>query len=461
MDTSTKDRLQKRLAELCGTAVPGAVVALTDGETIIEVAHGVANVRTQVHVTTDTVFQFGSISKVFTATLVMALVDQGKVDLDAPVRTYLPDFAVADADVSAGVTVRNLLCHTAGFEGDDFTDTGRGDDALRLYVGKLATAAQIHPLGQMFSYCNSGYSTLGLIVEAVTGLSWDAALKTILSVPLGSQTMATLADEVILRAHAVGHLELPTADGGKALEVAPVFSPPRSVGPAGTIHGTVADLLAFGRLHASDGVTDDGTQVLSAASVKAMQQEQVILDDFWTLGRAWGLGWSLPMEGVIGHDGATIGQYAFYRLHPETGVAMALLTNGPGARAVFEGLFAEFFNPLAGVTLPVSAKPAATPPAIEDPARYVGTYDRKEVRLEISQSVAGDLQLTMRPLGPTAIMGTNPKPMTLVGFDGDTLVTAELFEGSGVHMTVHAIVPEGAARAKWLHFGARATHRSD
>jgi CubicO group peptidase (beta-lactamase class C family) len=236
-----QDRLQARLAELCADGVPGAAVALTDGETVIAAVHGVGNLRTGVPVTRDTLFQIGSISKVFTASLVMALVDQGKVDLDAPVRSYLPDFAAGDP----AATVRQLLCHTAGFEGDDFTDTGRGDDALRLYVEGLADAAQIHPLGRMFSYCNSGYSVLGRIVEVVTGSSWDDAVRTL----LGNSALATLAEQVILGPHSVGHLELPTPDGGTAIQVAPVFAPPRSVGPAGTIHGTVDDLLAFGRMH--------------------------------------------------------------------------------------------------------------------------------------------------------------------------------------------------------------------
>ena len=459
VDATTQERLQRRLAELCGDAVPGAVVALTDGETVVEVAHGLANLRTRMPVTTDTVFQIGSISKVFTATLVMALVDQGKVDLDAPVRSYLPDFTVSSAEASEGVTVRHLLCHTAGFEGDDFTDTGRGDDALRLYVDQLADAAQIHPLGAMFSYCNSGFSILGRIVEAVTGTTWDAAVRTMISTPLGSSTLATLPEEVILRPHAVGHLELPGPDGENALQVAPLYAPPRSVGPAGTVHGTAADLLAFGRLHVRDGVADDGSQVLSAASVKAMQQEQVVLDDPWVLGRAWGLGWILPVEGVVGHDGATFGQFAFYRLHPETGTAMALLTNGPGARAVYETLFAEFFGPLCGVELPRTAVPSPRPPAISDPARYVGTYERHEVRLDVALREDGDLDLTVSPLGPTALLAGPPAPVRLVGFDGDTLVTAEP-AGSGVHLTAHFIVPEGAARAEWIHVGARATRRT-
>ncbi len=441
--------LKARLAELCGTTVPGAAVALTDGTDVIEVVHGVTSLRSQVPVTPQTLFQIGSITKVYTATLVMALVDQGKVDLDAPVQTYLPWFAVSDSDVSAAVTVRHLLTHTSGFEGDDFTDTGRGDEALRVYVEGLAKATQIHPLGAMFSYCNSGFSLLGLIVEQVTGGSWDTAVQELLATPLGL-TLGTLAEQVILQPHAVGHLDLPTSSGDTELQVAPVWAPPRSVGPAGTICSSAADVLAFGR---------GQTQLLSPETATAMQQDQVLMDDPWTLGRAWGLGWILPTPGVIGHDGATFGQYAFYRLHPETGTAMALLTNGPGARAVYEALFDEYFAPLAGVTLPRTAKPAPVPPPIADPERFVGDYERQAVRIEVRATDDGCVDLTMVPLGPTAALAGPPKALRCVGLDGDTLVTAEPMEGAGVHLTARFIVPEGSTQARWIHVGARATPR--
>lgn len=434
--------------------MPGASVALTDGTTVIEAVHGVTSLRTQVPVTPQTLFQIGSITKLYTATLVMALVDQGRVELDAPVQTYLPWFAVADAQVSPEVTIRDLLTHTAGFEGDDFTDTGRGDEALRTYVEGLAKATQIHPRGAMFSYCNSGFSTLGLVVEAVTGTSWDVALQELLATPLGV-TIGTLPEQVILQPHAVGHLELPGPDGKKTLQVAPIWSPPRSVGPAGTICSSAADVLAFGRMH-----VQGGAPVLSAATTALMQQEQVLLDDPTLLGRAWGLGWILPTPGVIGHDGSTFGQYAFYRLHPASGTAMVLLTNGPGARKVYEALFAEFFEPTAGVTLPRTPTPAPEPPPLGDLSRYVGDYERQEVRIEVRESEDGNLDITALPLGPLAALAGSPERMRFVGFDGDTVVTAEPAASSGVHLTAHFIAPSPSEPAQWVHFGARATPRS-
>src|SRR4051812_32194223 len=133
--TDLQEILDKAVA---GAGLPGASAAvLVDGE-VIEAAAGVLNVRTGVEATTDSLFQIGSITKVYTTTLIMQLVDAGLVDIDAPVRTYIPSFRVADDAASAAITVRHLLTHTSGFDGGDFFfDGGRGDDTMERYVAGL------------------------------------------------------------------------------------------------------------------------------------------------------------------------------------------------------------------------------------------------------------------------------------------------------------------------------------
>ena len=141
---------------------------------MIDVAAGVLSRATGVEATADSVFQVGSITKVWTTTLVMQLVDEGKLDLDEPVRRYLPEFVIADEDAAAAITVRQLMCHTAGFEGDLFTDTGKGDDCVEKYVATLAEVTQLFPPGEMFSYNNAGFCVLGRIVEVLRGKPFDA-----------------------------------------------------------------------------------------------------------------------------------------------------------------------------------------------------------------------------------------------------------------------------------------------
>jgi CubicO group peptidase (beta-lactamase class C family) len=139
-----QERLEAVLAE---HKVPGATLGiLRDGKTTVYAA-GVANANTGVEVTEDTLFQIGSITKVWTASIIMMLVDEGVLDLDAPVVTYLPELKLADADVTARVTLRDLLSHRSGIGGDHLLETGRGDDTLERYVETCAARGQGHELG--------------------------------------------------------------------------------------------------------------------------------------------------------------------------------------------------------------------------------------------------------------------------------------------------------------------------
>ncbi len=171
-------RWQTRLGELIAEyEVPGATLAFLHEGEVHEFAAGVLNVATGVEATPDSLFQIGSITKLWTSTQVMLLVEQGRVTLDTPVREILPEFKVADPEVTKTVTLRHLLSHTSGIDGDLFLDTGRGDDCLEKYVEACADLAQNHPLGATQSYCNSGFSVLGRAVERLTGKVWDAALR--------------------------------------------------------------------------------------------------------------------------------------------------------------------------------------------------------------------------------------------------------------------------------------------
>lgn len=131
-----------------------------DGE-VVEFACGVLNVNTGVEATPDSLFQIGSITKAFTATLVMQLVDENRVDLDAPASQYIPGLRFGH-----DTTVRRLLTHTSGVDGDFVDDFGRNDDAIEKYVDACADLEQIVAPGHLYSYCNAGFVVLGRLVEA-------------------------------------------------------------------------------------------------------------------------------------------------------------------------------------------------------------------------------------------------------------------------------------------------------
>lgn len=374
--------LQERLDDLREEHdVPGASVAVLRDGAVVAAASGTLNLDTGVEATTDSLFQIGSITKVWTATVVLQLVEEGRVELDAPVRTYLPEFRVADEDVSEAVTVSHLLTHTSGIDGDHFADTGRGDDALAAYVESCATVTQVHPLGATMSYCNTGYSILGRIVEVITDAVWDEAIRTRLAEPLELAHTATLAEDVLRFRAAIGHIEPP----GHERRTAPMWGLPRSAGPAGGICSTATDLLGFAALHLG-GVSPAGDRLLSDDSLAAMREPlAVVPSGIGPFPPRWGLGWSLNEwsgKQVLGHDGGTIGQSAFLRVVPEAGVAVALLTNGGHPIALFRELCGPLLAEAAGVELPAEVVPLAEQPTV-DPAPYVGTYARAGASIEV------------------------------------------------------------------------------
>jgi CubicO group peptidase (beta-lactamase class C family) len=450
-----QDRLPCLLAE---NKVPGAALAVSAGGHVIEHAAGLLSKATGVQATTDSLFQVGSITKVWTSTLLMQLAGAGQLDLDAPVRRYLPEFRLADESAAAEITTRQLMCHTAGFEGDLFTDTGTGDDCVEKYVSTLATTAQLFAPGAMFSYNNAGYCVLGRIVEVLREKPFDACLRDHLIKPLALTHTATSANEAILHRAAVGHIRpAPDAD----LVPAPVWSLARSNAPAGSVLSMrPRDLLAFARMHVAAGTTADGTAVLSPAGVSAMQEPQVRLPELSLMPTAWGLGWEiydLPGGTVIGHDGGTIGQSAFLRVVPHQDVAIALLTNGGNPIAVYAEIVGDLLRELAGIELPTPPKPPADPAPV-DARRYVGTYASEITELTVSEDESGRVWLDQAPKGIAAEFGGQVDRKELVLLEADTLISAQAEHG--MHETYVFLGDDGTGRALYIHSG-RATRRAE
>jgi dipeptidyl aminopeptidase/acylaminoacyl peptidase/CubicO group peptidase (beta-lactamase class C family) len=440
--------------------VPGATLGILrlhddrDDE-VVTAAHGAVNLRTGVETTLDSVFQIGSISKVWTATVAMQLVDEGLIDLDAPVIEVLPGLRLSDPDVTQQVTLRHLLTHTSGIDGDDFTDTGRGDDCVEKYVDRMDQIAQNHPLGATWSYCNSGFVLIGRIIEQLTGGTWDQAIRDRIVTPLGLTHTVTLPEEALLHRTAVGHV----GDGDGGATVAPEWMLPRSVGPAGLISSTVDDVLEFARFHLAGGTTREGTQLLSADSTRAMAEHQADVPDKRTLGDSWGLGWiRFGWDGrrLIGHDGNTIGQSAFLRILPEEGLAVVLLTNGGNAGDLFQDLYREIFADLADLAIPAPLAPPADLPPV-DLQRHVGTYERAGARITVEVRDER-LGLTVMPTGPLAELGESDVELALQPLDatGDLFMTRAPGTQTAFPVTFYSL----ATGEAYVHLGARATPRT-
>jgi CubicO group peptidase (beta-lactamase class C family) len=439
--------------------VPGAAIAvLKDGE-IVDAAAGVLSTATRVDATTDSVFQIGSITKVWTTTLVMQLVDDGLLDIDAPLRNYLPEFQLADTSAAATLTTRQLLSHSGGFEGDVFTDTGRGDDAIEKYLAAIVGLPQLFTPGELFSYNNAAFSVLGRLVEVLRGKNWEAAIMEHIAAPLGLTHVAPSAYEAILFRAAVGHVG-PGEDGVET--PAPVWALAKSNEPAGSMLAMrVRDLVAFAKMHLDGGGTADGTRVLSEASVAAMQEKQIDLPRLTGMGDAWGLGWEILVDGdpiVIGHDGNTIGQAAFLRVVPDAGLAVALLTNGGDVMGLFDDVVKRIVKDVAGVELHGLPTPPDEPVSV-DPGPIVGLYSNDTFDMTISVDEEGRVWLDSNPKGIMLEMGQQPDHVELVGFAPDSLIALKP-QMQGMHVIYSFLGDDGAGRRKHLHYG-RAIARAD
>ncbi len=396
-----------RLGELARQArVPGAVLGIwADGQEVLA-ACGVLNNATRVRVSTDSLFQIGSITKLWTATMIMQLIEEGLLSLDTTVAQALPGLRLGAADLADQVTVTHLLTHTSGIDGDIFTDTGRGDDCVERYVGLLDRVSSAFPPGGGYSYCNSGWVLLGRMIEVLDGRSWDDSLRQRLCGPLELAQTVTLPEEAILHRTAVGHRR-----GGARVRV---WGLPRSVGPAGLITTAPHDLLTFARLHLDSGLTPGGKRLLGEASVAAMQQPRAAIPDFGSPGAAIGLGWRVDRwdgRAIIGHDGDTIGQSAYLRLDPQARVAACLLTNSGQSGSLYREVFTEVFGALAGVSMPACPAPTAEDGGDPDLGRLTGRYERTSRRLDVSVR-DGRLRVILTPTGELATL-TDSAPMEL------------------------------------------------
>ena len=429
-------------------AVPGASVAVLHGDETFECAAGVVNLDTGVEATTDAVFQIGSITKIWTTTLMMQLVDEGLVHLDDPVQRHLPEFGLADPDAAAQITVRQLLDHSSGMDGDFFEDTGRGDDCVERFVLACRALPQLHPPGEGFSYCNAGFVVAGRIIEKLRGMSWDDALRTHLAEPIRAVSLESLPDQMAFYRPAVGHVP----DGNGGFRVAPVPFLARSNGPAGaTPYGAARDVLQLARLHLDDGVAGDGTRVLSSESVAAMQQSQLVTPP--AIGAdEWGLGWMLfdwSDRRLIGHDGATLGHNAYLRIVPEAGVAVVLLTNGGNPAALYRRVMNHVLGELCDISLP--PLPTPTDEAF-DATALAGTYERLAQRIVVDNR-DGELWAELvdrRPLVP----GAPPVPPVQLLHAGDRLFVYRR-PGSNFTEQVYFGGPDAGGRPSWAFVGRR------
>lgn len=432
--------------EMARLDVPGVAVGMIDGDQEQIATFGVTNINHPLPITADTLFQIGSTTKTFTAAIVMRLVEAGKLDLDTPVRTYLPALRLADRNVANRVTLRHLLSHSGGWSGDFFLDTGTGRDAIRRAVARMHSLPQITPLDSVWHYNNAGFYIAGRVIEVVTRKPYEQVAREMVLEPLGMNMTFFTAEEAITYRVAAGHNN-PDVRGTHPAKVALPWGLPRNTDPVGRIISTVRDQLRYARFHLGDGTAEDGTRLLSAESMSLMRSPRIEA----TNGEHFGLGWFLrDMNGTLQmrHGGATNGQMSAFVLVPSRYWGITVLTNADLGRALHSQVTEWALEHYIGYHPPAD-DPIES--ALEDLQPYVGRYADAMVDLDVY--LKGD-KLFIQPEVKRALPGQEmppPEPAApLARYAADKLV---VLDGpmSGAHME---FIREGK-KIIWLRAGGR------
>ena len=412
--------------------VPGVAVGLLHDGAEDYAFHGVTSVENPLPVDESTLFQFGSTGKTFTATAMLRLVDQGLVDLDAPVRTYVPELKLKDESVAQAVTVLQLFNHTAGWSGDLMDNTGDGDDALARYVERMATIEQVSPLGAEVSYNNASLSLAGRVIEKVTGHTFEQAIRELIFEPLEMRHSFFTANEVMTRRFAVGHNQKP--DG--SIQVARPWALPRGAAPAGGISANAADQLAWAKFHLGDGQAPDGKRLLPAELLARMQAPAFDIKGS-ALGDFVGISWFLrDVEGVrlVSHGGTTNGQHSAFVMVPERKFAFISMTNcGPNGPQLNDAVLKWALERYLGV---VEQDPEPLKLSDAELAPYTGTFETIAASCEISGNDGGLLlQVTIKPETLAALREAGddqgageeqpPLPLGILAGDGDRYIVSD------------------------------------
>jgi CubicO group peptidase (beta-lactamase class C family) len=446
------DFVAHRMAAL---KIPGVAIGVIAGDREHAMGFGVTNVDHPLPIDTDTLFQIGSTTKTFTGTALMRLVEQGKLDLEAPVRTYLPDFRVVDPRVSEGVRLRHLVTHTAGWYDAALQETGDGDDALARFVNGMADRPQIAPLGSYFSYNNGAVCLAGRVIEAVTGQTYEAAVTELVLKPLGLEQTTFFPEAIMTKAFAVGHGAPQNDLDGEPVVLEP-WALPRSANPAGGLIASLSDELRYARFHLGDG-TANGTWVLSAESLRRMQTPLGPGGSVPGLGeiRVEGVGvnWMLWRRGgvqIVSHAGGTNGQQSTFSLVPERDFAVTLLTNAQTGLLLGFEVTNWVLDRFLGLEPPLLATVPVNPARLTE---YSGEYALPDASETIRiREEDGTLHLvTSSPLlvpGQTAV----ELPLRIVG---DDLAIAEYM---GVTLFTD-FVRDDAGTLAWVRFLGRLVPR--
>ncbi len=336
--------------------VPGVAVAvIKDGQTILCDGFGSRNLAQNLPVTADTLFPIASCTKAFTATCLALLVDEGKLEWDKPVRHYLPAFKLHDPHATELMTPRDLLCHRSGLPRHD----------VMWYAANFSRQAVFDRLRHLeanasfrgtWQYQNIMYMVAGLVIQEITGQTWETFIKErifdVLSMGrTNTSTTVSQADENHSR---------PYLYQDELLREVPFYGADEkeATGPAGTINSCVSEMARWLTVHQNGGQWGDKALV-SRHNLAEMHKPHVFIDDPQARERlgfdfySYGLGWfmySYKGQMLLEHGGNLDGFSSLVSFMPRHNVGVVVLSNGQGVHnAIPHTLSFTIYDRLVGL----------------------------------------------------------------------------------------------------------------
>jgi CubicO group peptidase (beta-lactamase class C family) len=313
--------------------VPGLAVAIVkDGEVIYQKGFGFRDREKKLPVTEDTLFAIGSSTKAFTTFVMGTLVDEGKLDWDKPVATFLPGFKLYDRTATELMTPRDLVTHRSGLPRHDLSWYNATELSRKELVARLPYLKPTYTLRERFQYNNLMVLTAGYLVEQVTGRSWEDNVRERIFGPLG-MTGANFSVEDSQKAadFALPYVE----EEDESIKLIP-FRVVTNMGPAGSINASVHDMAKWVQVHLSGGKVGD-RQIIGAATLADIHSPHMVIDEAAERPElsqpSYGMGWFIDSyrgHQRVEHGGNIDGFSALVTLLPQDGVGMVILTNMNG-----------------------------------------------------------------------------------------------------------------------------------
>jgi CubicO group peptidase (beta-lactamase class C family) len=430
--------------------IPGtAIVVVKDGEVFFAKGYGYADLEQDVLIDPETtLFNTGSVGKLFTWTAVMQLVEDGELDLDLDVNTYLEGFKLPDTFPGQPITLKHLMTHTPGFEDRVFEMFPSSPEDIRPLGEWLADhiPVRVRPPGEVASYSNYGAALAGFIVEEVSGMSYHEYVERRILEPLGMESTSTQTSPpdrlVPFLAQGYEFVDGGYRAGGFELS---------NVAPAGGGIASALDMAKFMITHLQDGRCGD-IRILEEETAQQMHGH-LFAHHEQLLGLAYGfVEMGRNGEWIIGHGGGTTLSSSLLALFPDHGLGLLVLYNSDGAPSRVLGEFLDHYFPASEDPVPEPQRNGATPGS-----HFTGRYGNTRISyttVEKADVLLNPFTINVRSDGDTLLLAGYPfmeiEPLVYQVFDGlDMLVFREDDEGRIQYAFFNSMPVRGFEKLVW------------